>query len=53
MGMNKKEIIKEHYRKLGKKGRQTVVDKYGVDQFKIWGKQGGRPRKQLIKEPTL
>lgn len=48
--MTEQEIIKKHYRKLGRKGNKAVVDKYGKEQFKKWGHLGGRPKKAKVSE---
>jgi len=49
--MNKfeREVLKKHYKKLGRKGGSSTVDKYGRLKMQEWGKLGGRPKRAKLK----
>ena len=57
MGYNgdmKKEELKKYYKKLGKKGGEATLEKYGKKQMLKWAKMGGinsgikRKKKKLL-----
>ena len=45
--------IKQYLSKIGRKGGQTTVDKYGLKKMKEWGKLGGRPKKAKVSDKIL
>lgn len=48
--MNKDQIIKEHYRKIAKKGGEAVKKKKGKKYFKEIGRLGGLKKAENRKE---
>ncbi len=50
MRNEKENPVKAYLSRIGRKGGQAVVKKYGKRQLREWGKLGGRPRKKKPKE---
>jgi hypothetical protein len=46
MNITPAEIIKSHYKTIGRKGGLKTKKKYGKKQMREWGMKGGRPKKK-------
>ena len=39
-----KDDVKAYLSKIGKRGGQTTLKKFGKAKMTVWGRRGGRPR---------
>jgi hypothetical protein len=46
MNQSNEEIVREHYKKIGKAGNAKLRSLYTKKQLREWAKKGGRPRKK-------
>jgi len=46
MAKKPKDLIRDFLTRVGRKGGEAVLKKYGKRQLREWGKLGGRPRKK-------
>ena len=53
MNEEAEKILKEHYKKIGKKGGSSTLKKYGSLKYAEWGKLGGRPKKAKVSKKIL